>query len=317
MSPKTILLLETLKRCNCLYRKNYSFQVLKRLFANKLSVIILLFVFIIGPSVCCFAADKATPGSIIAFIFGIIIVVLFHLVTALITLTPIILIVYGLVIFPKLEKRRIKDYVEKNHLKYIEKISKLPNNLDIDFMQFNGSKSFEDTIIFQKDSYSCILTNLNYNYTSSKGKCGTFPLPLLIIVDKNQNFPFFYLKDAYFEKNIEQRCAYSGSKHNIRFMEEEYRKRLSFYRGYNLVMEEDPEFEERYSLEVDENCADAVKKFFGPQKRSIFNELDNKFFCYEGNGNLFIICSAIEITYFKDKIKFMEKGIELYNKIMY
>ncbi len=317
MSPKTILLFETLKRYNCLYRKNYSFHALRRLFAKKSAGIILLSGFILGPSVCCFAADDPTPGSIIAYIFGTIFVVLLNIGAALIYLTPILLIVYGFVIFPMLEKRRIKDYVEKNHLKYIEKIAKLPNNLDIDFMQFNGSKSFKDVVIFQNDSYSYVLTNLKYTFTSSKGECGSYPLPLLIIVDKNQNFPFFYLKDAYFEKNIEQRCAYSGSKHNIRFMEEEYRKRLSFYRGYNLVMEEDPEFEEKYSLEADENSADLVKKFFGPQKRSIFNELDNKYYCYEGNANLFVICSAVEISYFKDRIKFMEKGIELYNKLMY
>ena len=284
---------------------------------NKLTGIILLFGFILGPAVCCFAADKATPGNIIAYIFGTIFVVILNIVFGLIYLAPLIWIVYGLFIVPKLEKRKIKDYVEKNHLKYIEKTSKLPNNIGINFMKFSGSKSFNDVIIFQKDSYSYMLTNLKFTYTSPKGECGTYPLPLLIIIDNNQSFPFFYLKDAHFERNIEQRCAYSGSKYNHSIMEKEYRKRFYFYRGYNIVMEEDPEFEEKYSLNVDENSVDEAKKFFDYKRRSIFNELNNKHYCYEGNGNLFIICSAVEINYFQNRIDFMEKGIELYEKLMY
>ncbi len=289
----------------------------KSIFSNKFAGIILLLGFILGPSVCCFAADKVTLGSIIVYIFGMIFVVLLNICGTIIILAPIGFIVYAIFIFPVLEKRRIKDYVEKNHLKYIESISKLPDNIDINFMEFNGSKSFEDVVIFQKDNYSYVLTNLKYNYTSSKGKCGSYPLPLLIIIDKNQSFPYFYLKDAHFEKNIEHRCAYSGNKRNESVMREEYRKRLSFYRGHNIVMEEDPEFEEKYSLEVDENGVKTAKEFFDHKKRSLFNELDNKYYCYEGNGNLFVICSAVEISYFKDRIKFMEKGIELYNKLMY
>ena len=304
---------ETLNGCQCGHMK-YEWQSIP---FNKLTGIILLLGFILGPTVCCFAADKATPGSIIAYIFGTIFVVILNIVFGLIYLAPLIWIVYGLFIVPKLEKRKIKDYVEKNHLKYIEKTSKLPNNIGINFMKFSGSKSFNDVIIFQKDSYSYMLTNLKFTYTSPKGECGTYPLPLLIIIDNNQSFPFFYLKDAHFERNIEQRCAYSGSKYNHSIMEKEYRKRFYFYRGYNIVMEEDPEFEEKYSLNVDENSVDEAKKFFDYKRRSIFNELNNKHYCYEGNGNLFIICSAVEINYFQNRIDFMEKGIELYEKLMY
>ncbi len=298
------------------------FETLKSMFNNKLSVFTLILFFILAPSSYCFAADDPTPRSIIVYILGTIFVVLLNIFVSLLIFGPIIWIIYAIVILPKREKQKIKDYVEKYNLRYIEKTPNLPNNIedidiDIDFIQFNGSRYFTDVIIFQKDNYSYVLTNLKYTFTSSKGECGTYPLPLLIIVDKNQNFPFFYLKDAHFEKILEQRCAYSGSKFNRLDMEEEYRKRLSFYRGHNIVMEEDPEFEEKYSLEVDENGVKTAKEFFDHKKRSLFNELDNKYYCYEGNGNLFVICSAVEIPYFKDRIKFMEKGLELYNKLMY
>lgn len=308
--------IEKSKNYHCFYRKSFPFYKLKGLLNNKLTGFIIALVFIFCSDVCCFAEDKVTPLSVIRYVLGITFVVLFNAVIALIFLTPVILVIYGFFIFPILEKRRLKDYVEKNHLKYIEKISKLPNNIDVDFIKFNGSKSFKDVIIFQKEKYSYMLMDLKFTYKSSKGECGTFPLPLLIIVDKRQNFPYFYLKNTNFEKNIELRCAYSGSKRNSWEMEEEYRKRLSFYQGYNIVMEEDSEFVNKYILDVDENNIDEVKYFFDNKKRDILNELTCKYHCFEGNGNLFVICSAIELNCLKDKIKFMEDGLELYNKII-
>lgn len=289
-------------------------NLLKSLLSNKIIEIILVLAFVFFPATCCFAEEEVTFVRTIMYILGTTFVVLLNTLVALTFLSPFLVIIYFFFIYPLLEKRRLKEYVEKNHLKYIEMITKLPDNLDINFIKFKGLRQFKNVIIFHKEDISYMLMELKFSFSTSMAKSGSCPLPLLIIIDKRQNFPYFFLREPTFDNNIKYRCSYSGSKHAYRATEEEYQRRLSFYQGYNLTIDEDPEFADKYILDVDENDKEAVIEFFNKKTRSVFKEYSNKGHCYEGNGNLFVVCSNIDLC-FKDKIKFMEDNINLYRKI--
>ncbi len=231
---------------------------------------------------------------------------------------------YFLVYLPYIKRKKIKEFCDKNNLKFTAESKKLPDNISLKFINFNAGKNgdctFKNIMQGTKNDISFIMCEFSFKYTEGCTKVYSPSFPLFILKRPNISFPYFLLRRRNditgFQKILSVSMS-GGYEMKTRKAEEllmqKYKNMICYYQNILLNLQEDQQFNKKFDIDVDNE--QEAKQYIDDNVRRFFAEKSKPQFIYEGNGDLFTISSSKSFSTFEDMIMFFQDQLKFYMEL--
>ncbi len=245
---------------------------------------IFVITFIIIPSIVYAGKGKVVLTGIPALIVGSLIFIIYLF--AVFAIPGYIL--YGVLIRPYFLKKKIKEYCQKNNLKFIDEAKKIPVEKKLYTSNVARETNYYMIEMGKKQDISYLLCHFYPRIGTSAGY-----RTICVMSKEGVVLPHFVLGENSPMK-VDQFLL------------------NSLVRVETKSFNDDKDFSNRFFVKSNDS---EVVNYFNYNIRRIFKGIDNKNYYYEGNENVFVVSRSAPST-FEERINHLEFSFDLFNNLI-